>query len=94
MLILLWVWDELGYDKFHANYNNTYQVIANRDFKNQIFTDRSMVMPLAGALENSSPQIKHAVVTTHQQSHILQYGEAKLKKDGYTVGDHFFDVFS
>ncbi len=94
MLILLWVQDELGYDEFHANYDNTYQVIANRDFKNQVFTDRNMVMPLAGALENSSPQIKHAVVTTHQQPHILQYGDAKLKKDGYTVSEHFFNVFS
>jgi putative ABC transport system permease protein len=94
ILIFLWVQDERAYDKFHNNYNNIYQVIAHRNFNNQIFTDRNMVLPLAKSLENVSPQIKNAVVTTNRQSHVLTYGEAKLKKDGYTVSEHFFDMFS
>jgi putative ABC transport system permease protein len=94
LLILLWVQDEKGYDKFHSNYHNIYQVMAHRDFKNQIFTDQNMVLPLAAALQAGIPEIKNAVVTTHRQSHILTYGDIKLKKDGYTVGEHFFDVFS
>src|SRR3982751_2701923 len=94
MIILLWVYDELGYDRFQKNYDNIYQVIANRDFNNQIFTDRSMAMPLASALENSSPQIKHAVVTTYQQQNMLGYNNNKIKKDGYIVSEHFFDIFS
>lgn len=94
MLILLWVQDELTYDRFHKNYDNIYQVIANRDFNNQVFTDRSMVLPLASELENSSPQIKHAVVTTYQQQRVLTHGEDKIKKQGYFVSDHFFDVFT
>jgi ABC-type antimicrobial peptide transport system permease subunit len=88
------VYDELTYDKFQKNYSNIYQVIANRDFNNQVFTDRSMALPLAGALENSSPQIKHAVVTTYQQQNILAYNNNKIKKEGYIVSDHFFDIFS
>ena len=47
LLILLWVQDEKGYNKFHSNYNNIYQVMAHRDFNNQIFTDQNMVLPLA-----------------------------------------------
>ncbi len=94
IIILLWVYDELTYDKFQKNYDNIYQVIANRDFNNQVFTDRSMAMPLASALENSSPQIKHAVVTTYQQQNVLGYNTNKIKKEGYVVSDHFFNVFS
>jgi len=94
ILIFLWVQDERAYDKFHNNYNNIYQVIAHRNFNNQIFTDRNMVMPLAKSLENVSPQIKNAVVTTHRESHVLTYGDAKLKKQGYFVSEHFFDMFS
>ena len=94
IFILLWVYDELTYDRFQKNYDNIYQVIANRDFNNQVFTDRSMAMPLASALENSSPQIKHAVVTTYQQQNVLGYNNNKIKKEGYIVSDHFFDVFS
>ncbi|HKZ67369.1 MAG TPA: ABC transporter permease, partial [Chitinophagaceae bacterium] len=94
ILIFLWVQDERAYDRFHSNYSNIYQVIAHRNFNNQIFTDRNMVMPLAKSLENVSPQIKNAVVTTHSQSHVLTYGDAKLKKQGYFVSEHFFDMFS
>ena len=94
VFILLWVYDELTYDRFQKNYDNIYQVIANRDFNNQVFTDRSMAMPLANALENSSPQIKHAVVTTYQQQNLLAYNNNKIKKEGYIVSDHFFNIFS
>src|SRR5919199_6942500 len=65
ILILLWVQDELTYNKFHANYNNIYKVIANRDFNNQVFTDENMVLPLAKTIQEKLPQIKNAVVTTH-----------------------------
>jgi ABC-type antimicrobial peptide transport system permease subunit len=94
IFILLWVYDELTYDRFQKNHDNIYQVIANRDFNNKVFTDRSMAMPLAGALENSSPQIKHAVVTTYQQQNLLACNNNKIKQKGYVVSDHFFDIFS
>lgn len=94
MLILLWVQNEVSYDKFHRSYDDIYQVIANRNFNNQMFTDRSMAMPLASELEKKLPQIKHAVVTTYRQEHVLAQGENKIKKKGYIVGDHFFDVFT
>ena len=94
ILISLWVKDELTYDKFHANYNSVYKIYANRDFNNQVFTDENMVLPLASTIEKQIPQIKSAVVTTHRQPHILTYGENKLKKEGYTVSEHFFDMFS
>jgi len=94
ILICLWVQDELTYNKFHDNYSSIYKVKANRDFNNQIFTDDNMVLPLAKTLKEKLPQIKNAVVTTHGGSHILTYGESKLKKQGYTVSDHFFDMFT
>ncbi len=94
MLILFWVQDEITYDKFHKNYDNIYQVIANRDFKNEIFTDRNMVFPLSKELETGFPHIKNAVVITYPQSHVLTVGDTRLTKSGYTVGGKFFDMFS
>jgi len=94
ILIFLWVQDEVAYNKFHANYNEIYKIKANRDINNQVFTDDNMVLPFAKTLKEKLPQIKSAVVTTHGGSHILAYGDAKLKKQGYTVSDHFFDMFS
>lgn len=94
MLILMWVRNELMYNRFNANYRNIYQIMANRNFNNQIFTDENMVFPLAQVIQKEIPQVKYAVVTTHQQSHILTYGDTRLKKQGYTVSDHFFDMFT
>jgi ABC-type antimicrobial peptide transport system permease subunit len=94
ILILLWVQDEVTYNKFHSNYDNIYKIMATRDFNNQIFTTENMVLPLAQSIQKEIPQIKYAVVTTHQQPHVLAYSDTKLKKKGFTVSEHFFDMFS
>ena len=94
ILISLWVQDELTYDKFHANYKSIYKLYANRDFNNQLFTDENMVLPLASSIKNAATQVEHAVVTTHRQPHVIKYGDNKLKKEGYRVSEHFFDMFS
>jgi predicted permease len=94
ILISLWVKDELTYDKFHTNYNSIYKLYANRDFNNQMFTDENMVLPLASTIKNAIPQIEKAVVTTHRNPRILKYGDNKIKKEGYTVNEDFFSMFS
>jgi ABC-type antimicrobial peptide transport system permease subunit len=94
ILILLWVQNELNYDKFNANYNNIYQVMANRDFNNEKFTDQNMVMPLAQSIQAQIPQVKNAVLTTYSAPHVITYGNTKLKQSGYTVSDNFFKVFT
>ena len=86
ILILLWVRDELTYDRFHKNYKNIYQVVANRDFKNQMFTDRNMVLPLAKSLEAAYPQIKNAVMSSYASAQQFVYGATKLKKQLVFVG--------
>src|SRR5919107_792070 len=88
ILILLWVLDELTYNKFHTNYKNIYKVMATRDFNNQIFTAENMVLPLAQSIQKEIPQVKYAVVTTHEQPRVLAYRDTKLKKRGYTVSEH------
>ena len=94
ILITLWVQDELGYNRFHKNYDNIHQVMAHRDFKNNMFTDKYMPFPLAPALEKAFPQIKNAVLTSDGEAHILAAGDTKLKKTGYKVGGNFFEMFS
>lgn len=94
IFILLWVKDEVTYNSFHKNYDDVYQVMANRDFNNQVFTDPNMVLPLGQSIEKEIPEVRNVAVTTYPQPHILIYGSTRLKKTGYTVSEHFFDVFS
>ncbi|TFF39682.1 ABC transporter permease [Mucilaginibacter psychrotolerans] len=94
IFIFLWVKDEVAYDKFHQNHDNIYQVMATRDFKPTIFTDPNMAFPLAKGLEGGNPQVLRTVVTTHQESHLFEYNNTKLKKNSYQVGEQFFNIFS
>jgi len=94
LLILLWVQNEFSYDKFHKNYHNIYQVMVNRNLNSKVLTDHVMVFPLASSLASAYPQIKNAVVITSVEPHVLTYGETMIKKEGYTVSGHFFDMFS
>ncbi|HVV53825.1 MAG TPA: ABC transporter permease [Mucilaginibacter sp.] len=93
IFIFLWVKDELTFDRFNPNYNSIYQVIANRDFKNSIFTDRNMVFPLETALQNSNPQIKNVVMTTYQETQQVNYGNNKVQKNALYFGGRYFDMF-
>ncbi len=94
IFILLWVYDELTYDKFHVHHEDIYQVMAHRDYNNQIFTDKNMVFPLAQALEQQLPEVEKAVMTSHAESHVLGFGETKQRKNGMTVSENFFDLFT
>lgn len=94
ILIFLWVKDEVDYDKFYKNYERIHVVVANRDFKNKIFTNFNMVLPLAQALENKNPQVERTVVTTQGSLELITYGETKLKKVGLSASKDFFNIFS
>ena len=94
IFIFLWVNDELKFDKFNTKYSNIYQVIANRDFKNSIFTDQNMVFPLAKSLETGYPQIKNAVMSSYTSSQLFVYGQKKLKKKMATISGRYFDMFT
>ncbi|MBL7763673.1 MAG: ABC transporter permease, partial [Chitinophagaceae bacterium] len=94
IFIMLWVQDEITFNKFHKKYDNIYQVMANRNFNNQMFTDPNMVLPLAKTIEAEIPEVKNATVVTYSQTQAFTYGDTKLKKQGYTVNEKFFKVFT
>jgi ABC-type antimicrobial peptide transport system permease subunit len=94
ILISLWVQNELDFDKDQKNYNDVYQVVANRNFNNQVFTDYNMAFPLGPSLEDGYPQIKNAVVVSGFGPSVLSFDGKKIKKNGLSVSSHFFDVFS
>jgi putative ABC transport system permease protein len=53
MLILLWVWDETSYDKFHENIDELYRVV-----EHQNYTSGSM-FPVAVTPEPIGPALKY-----------------------------------
>lgn len=50
MLIGLWIWDELSFDKSNTNYDRIVQVLANKNVSGGIATQASQPFPLSAAL--------------------------------------------
>jgi hypothetical protein len=93
ILILLWVADEMSYDRFHANYDQVCRVQLNQEISSNIQTSFNAPYPLMEALQNQSSQIKHVALTTHDEGFLLGVGENKVTKMGVVVSEDFFNVF-
>jgi ABC-type antimicrobial peptide transport system permease subunit len=93
MLILLWVQDELNWDKFHPDHQDIYQVMVNRDFNGEVNTDKSVPFPLAEELKRNFPQVKNATTDNYGSDIILKYNETIIKRRALNVSQEYNDVF-
>jgi predicted permease len=95
VLILLWVQDEMQYDKFHEKDNQLYQVMTNTYYPDgKIETREPTPQPLAEVLEKNYPEIEQAVSVSSPQTELFQYGEKYFKESGYYVSPDFMETFS
>jgi len=94
ILILLFVKNELSFDKFHQNSDNIYRAWVKEDYKsgNQFFNTQTPY-PLASALENEVPEIK-SVVQVSLLNWMAILGDKKNPTTIHMVGQDFFKVFS
>ncbi len=93
ILILLWVSDELSFDKFHAKSDRLYQVWVNSEFDDKINTWRSVPLPSYEALKTADSNIKNTVVADWGGDHLLTVGEKRLMMNGYFVSKEFLEMF-
>ena len=93
MLILLWVQDELSWDKFHPNHKSVYHVMVNRNFNGEITTDVSSPFPLAAALKQAFPEVKSSSLDNFGGEQVLKYNETIVKRRGYSVHGDYLNVF-
>lgn len=91
ILILLWVQDELSYDRFNANADQLYRLICNAgDFK-------AAVSPagMAEGLQSEMPEIKAAVRLSKPSANLLEVGDRKFEEKRVFFADsNFLQVFS
>ena len=84
MLIGLWVWDELSFNKYHDNYERIAAVLQNQTYEGEIGTSSSQSMQLGPELRSSyGSYFKHVVMSSFTQSPILSFEEKALTKTGY-----------
>lgn len=93
ILILLWVFDELNWDKFHPNHNDIYRVMVNRNFNGEITTDKAVPFPLADAIKNNFPEVKYSCVDDFGGDIVLKYQDKLIKKRGINVSPGYLPLF-
>ena len=93
ILILLWVHDEISYNKFIPKVDRVYQVWAKAFFDGKVSNWTSVPLPTYEAMKTRDSNIKRAVVTDWGGSHLLTVGETRLTKKGYFASEEFLEVF-
>jgi hypothetical protein len=89
IVILLFVMDRLGANKFNKNHNAIYEVMLNYKRSETIATDRFTPMPLGAAIRKEVPALQ-SVARTRGVNCLTQYGSKVLYQSGlYAEPDYF-----
>src|SRR5215471_7238030 len=84
MLISLWIYDELSFNKWHQNYDRIAQIMTRGvDAKEGPYVNNSVQYPLATELQiNYADNFSHFVKASWVQDYILNAGDKKLSGKG------------
>ena len=94
VLILLWIQDELSYDRFHHNEDRLFQVWSSDELDGGI---RSLVFTpqmLAPALKKDYPEVEDAARIGWSFPSLFSYKDKKLKITGTWADPSFLTMFN
>ena len=83
ILIGLWMYDELSFDKSFDNYNRIAQVYQNLDNNGERVTWTSVPYPLAEELRKNYGSDFKRIAMGVNSTEIISYNDKKLKEDGF-----------
>src|SRR5438067_11121251 len=65
VLIGLWIWNELSYDKYHDSYDRIVRVMQHQTFNGEVGTQNSIPLPLGYKLRDEyKSDFKYVVLST------------------------------
>ena len=83
LLIGLWIWDELRFDKYHQNYDRIAQVMQHQNFNGQIGTQTANPAEMGGEIRRLySNDFKYVLQSSWNFNHALTYGDKIFLKPG------------
>src|SRR5687767_9525807 len=83
MMIGLWVYDELTFDKYHKNYDRIAQVMQHANFNGKIATQVANPALMGPELRNKyGSDFKYVVQSSWTNSHLLSIGNKHISKVG------------
>ncbi|GAB3321329.1 ABC transporter permease [Larkinella ripae] len=94
LLITLYVYDELSYDRFNANYSHIYRLIERQKQPGGIFDVAATPGPLAATLAKDFPEVER-VTRVGRWSGLLSQERQSIESNQMLVVDPgFFGIFS
>ena len=95
MLIGLWMWSELSFDRNFSNYNRIAQVMQNQTFNGEVQTWNYTPIPLANVLRNNyGDNFKHVILSDWTAEQMLSVGEKRIKTSGNYMEPGVTDMLS
>ena len=95
LLIVLYVIDELSYDKYNLKADRIYRIDADIYFNNTEFSAVSTPRPLARTLVKEYPQVEQMVRTNYQRDVMVKKGNNFIQDHRLVFADStFFQVFT
>ncbi|MBS1506543.1 MAG: ABC transporter permease [Bacteroidetes bacterium] len=83
ILIGLWIWDELSYNKYYENYSHIAQVWQNQFFNGHFESQVSNPHLMGEEIRNTfGSDFKYVLQSSWTSTHILAHGEKKINRDG------------
>jgi hypothetical protein len=92
-LLLLWVKDELSFDRYHQHAENLYRVVNESEQEDVAY----LVTPggLGPALKQEIPEVVNAMRTAPNQRRLIQFQEKRFYEDGVYLADPaLFEMFT
>ena len=95
VLIALWIWDELSFNKYHLNYERIAQVMQNQTFDGNVQTGAALPLPLEAEMRKSyGNDFTYIVMSSWTDKHVLSGGDKKITAAGPFMQSQAPDLFS
>ena len=94
MLLLLWIYDEVSFDRFHEKKDRIYEVWNRAEFSGALHSWSTTPKVLARTLEHDYPEVELAVRVNWSNDLLFSVGEKRIMEPGNIVDSAFLDMFS
>jgi putative ABC transport system permease protein len=94
ILILLWVQNEMSFDRFHEKNSRLYEVWLNETRDGQIQSGVPTQQLLGPVLIKEYPEIENAARVSWNNAILLNYADKSIKADGFWTDPSFLNMFS
>lgn len=93
ILIVLWVWSEVSYDRFHDNASQLGQFWVNDEFSNKTISSQAVPYAAYEFFKTYDTRIKNTATAHWPYSHLLTVGDVKVRKEGQFASHEFLHMF-